>query len=124
MEVLWYLTAPDGPYPWNKKGARKIDYAYMQQLARGIDHLGYSGALLATGVHDTWVLGSSLIPFTERMRFLVAVHPGLLSPTLFAKMAATFDQFSNPIPWPPMVCICPTMSVMPTVMSTSQFGGG
>lgn len=95
MEILWYLTAPDGPYPWNKKGARKIDYAYMQQLARGIDHLGYSGALLATGVHDTWVLGSSLIPFTERMRFLVAVHPGLLSPTLFAKMAATFDQFSR-----------------------------
>ncbi|MBD2214638.1 LLM class flavin-dependent oxidoreductase [Nostoc linckia FACHB-104] len=95
MEVLWYLTAPDGPYPWTKKGARKIDYAYMQQLARGIDHLGYSGALLATGVHDTWVLGSSLIPFTERMRFLIAVHPGLLSPTLFAKMAATFDQFSK-----------------------------
>ncbi|WP_017749768.1 LLM class flavin-dependent oxidoreductase [Scytonema hofmannii] len=95
MEILWYLTAPDGPFPWNKKGARKIDYAYMQQLARAIDHLGYSGALLATGVHDTWVLGSALIPFTERMRFLVAVHPGLLSPTLFAKMAATFEQFSR-----------------------------
>jgi alkanesulfonate monooxygenase len=95
MEILWYLTAPDGPFPWNKNGARKIDYAYMQQLARAIDHLGYSGALLATGVHDTWVLGSALIPFTEKMRFLVAVHPGLLSPTLFAKMAATFEQFSR-----------------------------
>ncbi|MBV9384797.1 MAG: LLM class flavin-dependent oxidoreductase [Chroococcidiopsidaceae cyanobacterium CP_BM_ER_R8_30] len=95
MEILWYLTAPDGRYPWNPKGARKIDYAYMQQLARSVDHLGFSGALLATGPHDTWVLGASLIPYTERMRFLIAVHPGLISPVLLAKMALTFDQFSK-----------------------------
>lgn len=95
MEILWYLTAPDGRFPWNPKGARKIDYAYMQQLARSVDHLGFSGALLATGPHDTWVLGASLIPYTERMRFLIAVHPGLISPILMAKMALTFEQFSK-----------------------------
>jgi alkanesulfonate monooxygenase len=67
----------------------------MQQLARAIDHLGFSGALLATGPHDTWVLGASLIPYTERMRFLIAVHPGLISPILMAKMALTFEQFSR-----------------------------
>ena len=32
MEILWYLTAPDGRYPWNPKGARKIDYAYRIHL--------------------------------------------------------------------------------------------
>ena len=29
------------------------------------------------------------------MRFLVAVRPGLISPTLAARMAATFDRLSN-----------------------------
>jgi alkanesulfonate monooxygenase len=95
VEVLWYLTAPDGRYPWAPEGARVIDHAYLTQIARAVDHLGYTGALLATGPHDTWVLASSLLAYTERMRFLVAVHPGLVSPTLLAKMSATFDQFSG-----------------------------
>lgn len=95
MNVLWYLTAPDGRYPWQPDGARKVDYAYLQQLARAYDHLGFTGALLATGAHDVWVLGASVLPFTERMRFLAAIHPGLIPPTLLAKMAATFQEFSK-----------------------------
>ncbi|WP_342364155.1 LLM class flavin-dependent oxidoreductase [Terrarubrum flagellatum] len=95
MKVLWYLTAPDGRYPWTAAGARKVDYPYLQQLARAYDHLGFTGALLATGAHDVWVLGSSLIPYTERMRFLTAIHPGLIPPTLLAKMAASFQEFSQ-----------------------------
>lgn len=95
MNVLWYLTAPDGRYPWKKDGARKMDHAYLQQLARAYDHLGFTGALLATGAHDVWVLGASRLPFTERMRFLAAIHPGLIPPVLLAKMAATFQEFSK-----------------------------
>ncbi|MFD4249053.1 LLM class flavin-dependent oxidoreductase [Amycolatopsis thermoflava] len=95
MDVLWYLTGPDGRYPWREDGARPLNYAYFQQVARAVDHLGFTGALLATGAHDAWVLGSSLIPYTDRFQFLVAVHPPLVSPTLLAKMAATFDQFSG-----------------------------
>lgn len=95
MNVFWYLTAPDGRYPWRADGARRIDYPYLQQLARAYDHLGFTGALLATGAHDVWVLGSSVLPFTERMRFLAAIHPGLIPPTLLAKMAATFQDFSK-----------------------------
>lgn len=95
MEVLWYLTGPDGRYPWRADGARKLNYAYFQQLARAVDHLGYTGALLATGSHDAWVQGASLIPFTDHFQHLVAAHPPLLSPTLLAKMIATFDHFSK-----------------------------
>lgn len=95
MDVLWYLTGPDGRYPWREDGARPLNYAYFQQVARAVDHLGFTGALLATGAHDAWVLGSSLIPYTDRFQFLVAVHPPLVSPTLLAKMASTFDQFSG-----------------------------
>jgi alkanesulfonate monooxygenase len=95
MEVLWYLTGPDGRYPWRADGARKLSYAYFQQLARAVDHLGYTGALLATGSHDAWIQGASLIPYTDNFQHLIAAHPPLLSPTLLAKMIATFDQFSK-----------------------------
>src|ERR1700720_427970 len=44
---------------------------------------------------DAWVTASSLIGETSQMRFLVAVRPGLISPTLGARMAATFDRLSN-----------------------------
>ncbi|MED1471811.1 LLM class flavin-dependent oxidoreductase [Bacillus salipaludis] len=95
VEVYWYLTAPDGPSPWSSDGARKIDLPYLRQIASAVDQLGYTGALLATGPHDTWVLGSSLISSTEKMRFLIAVHPPLISPVLAAKMTQTFDDFSR-----------------------------
>lgn len=95
MEVYWYLTAPDGPQPWTISGSRPMTYPYLQQVARAVDHLGFTGALLATGAHDPWILGASLIPFTEDFRFLVAIQPGLISPTLLAKMALTFSQLSK-----------------------------
>lgn len=95
MDVLWYLTGPDGRYPWRKDGARALSYPYFQQVARAVDHLGFTGALLATGSHDAWVQGSALIPYTDNFQHLIAAHPQFLSPTLLAKMITTFDQFSN-----------------------------
>lgn len=95
MNVLWYMCAPDGAYPWKPEGSRTIDYGYYKQLAQAYDHLGYTGALFATGAHDVWPLAGALLPYTERMKFLIAFHPGLIAPTLLAKMSATFQEFSN-----------------------------
>lgn len=95
MNVLWYMCAPDGAYPWKAEGSRTIDYGYYKQLAQAYDHLGFTGALFATGAHDVWPLAGALLPYTERMKFLIAFHPGLIAPTLLAKMAATFQEFSN-----------------------------
>lgn len=97
MNVFWYIVPSDGQYPWQPKGSRVVDYAYLQQLARAVDTLGYTGALFATagGAHDAWVTAASLIPFTERLKFIIAVHPGLMSPLMLAQKAATFDQFSK-----------------------------
>lgn len=94
MNVFWYMCAPDGAYPWQPEGSRQVDYGYYKQLAQAYDHLGYTGALFATGAHDVWVLASALLAHTERLRFLVAIHPGLVAPTLLAKMAATFQEFA------------------------------
>jgi alkanesulfonate monooxygenase len=89
------MCAPDGAYPWKPEGSRVVDYGYYKQLAQAYDHLGYTGALFATGAHDVWPLAGALLPYTERMKFLLAFHPGLVAPTLLAKMAATFQEFSN-----------------------------
>lgn len=95
MNVLWYMCAPDGPYPWRPDGSREVDHGYFRQLALAYDHLGYTGALFATGAHDVWVLAAALLPYTERLKFLVAIHPGLVPVTLLGKMAATLQDFSR-----------------------------
>ena len=53
--------------------------------------------LLPTGrsCEDSWVVASALAPLTKQLRFLVAVRPGLQSPTLAARMTATLDRLSN-----------------------------
>ena len=35
------------------------------------------------------------MPSTKRLKFLVAVRPGVMSPTLAARMTATFDRLSQ-----------------------------
>ncbi|GII91642.1 LLM class flavin-dependent oxidoreductase [Sinosporangium siamense] len=91
-EVLWYAVPRDGAYPWEPEGRQDVDLGHLQDLAVTVDRLGYDGALFATDLHDVWVLGSALASVTERLRPLLAVHPGLISPTLLAKMALTFDH--------------------------------
>lgn len=102
LELYWLLMAFDGTHPWQPDGRRVVDYGYLKQLAGAIDHVGFTGALLATNVrsssavsHDAWMIAASLIPVTERMKFIIAVHSGIIAPTMLAQMAATFDQFSN-----------------------------
>src|SRR5690606_28183799 len=40
-------------------------------------------------------LTATLAPLTERMKFLTALHPGLVSPTKLAQMALTIDKFNQ-----------------------------
>ena len=98
MDVLWFIpTHGDGRYLGTSLGGRAITPDYLRQLAGAIDSLGYAGALLPTGrsCEDAWITAASLIPVTKRMKFLVAIRPGLTSPGVAARMAATFDRFSN-----------------------------
>jgi len=41
------------------------------------------------------VTAASLIPATQRLKFLVAVRPGIMSPTVAARMASSFDRLSK-----------------------------
>ena len=98
INVLWFLpTHGDSRYLGTSEGGRAVDLPYLKQVAQAADQLGYYGVLLPTGrsCEDSWVVASALVPLTERLRFLVAVRPGLQSPTLAARMTATLDRISN-----------------------------
>ena len=96
--VLWFLpTHGDGRYLATSHGGREVDLGYLTQIAQAADQLGYYGVLLPTGrsCEDSWVVASALVPLTKQLRFLVAVRPGLQSPTVAARMAATLDRISG-----------------------------
>jgi alkanesulfonate monooxygenase len=98
MKLFWFIpTHGDGRYLGTSYGGRPLDFSYLKQIACAVDNLGFYGALLPTGrsCEDAWITAASLIPETRRMRFLVAIRPGLISPTLAARMTATFDRLSN-----------------------------
>jgi alkanesulfonate monooxygenase len=78
-------------------GARPATLAYLGQIARSAEQLGYVGALTPTGAwcEDAFVVDSMLASVTESFKFLIAIRPGLISPTLAAQMAASFQRYSN-----------------------------
>lgn len=97
-DILWFIpTHGDGRHLASENGARAATRSYLTQVARAADELGYFGALLPTGrsCEDSWIVASALAPLTERLRFLVAVRPGLSEASMAARMAATLDRFSN-----------------------------
>ncbi len=96
--ILWFLpTHGDGRHLGTHIGGRNVDHAYLAEIAQAADRLGYYGVLIPTGrsCEDSWVVASSLIPLTRQLRYLIAFRPGLLNPSLAARMAATFDRLSN-----------------------------
>ncbi|WP_067254890.1 FMNH2-dependent alkanesulfonate monooxygenase [Methylobacterium sp. CCH7-A2] len=96
--VLWFLpTHGDGRYLGTAIGGRQTDFAYLRQIALAADSLGYYGVLLPTGksCEDSWITASAVAPLTQNLRYLVAVRPGLQSPTVAARMTATLDRVSN-----------------------------
>src|ERR1035438_8255478 len=89
MKLFWFIpTQGDGRYLGTTRQMRVTDHGYLGQIARAVDQLGFEGVLLPTGnsCEDAWVVASSLIPLTERLKFLVAVRPAVMSPTLSARM--------------------------------------
>ena len=76
---------------------RAASLAYLGQVARSAEQLGFEAALTPTGAwcEDAWLVTAMLTEVTERLKFLVAFRPGLISPTLSAQMAATFQRHSN-----------------------------
>ncbi|MFV5313460.1 FMNH2-dependent alkanesulfonate monooxygenase [Acinetobacter schindleri] len=98
MKIFWFIpTHGDSRYLGTSKGARQVDHAYIKQIAVAVDNLGYEGVLIPTGrsCEDPWLTAASLIDATKKLKFLVALRPGVTTPALAARMAATFDRLSG-----------------------------
>ena len=107
VRLHWFLpTSGDGRgiverFHANKSegpaAARPADIGYLAQVARAAEHLGFEGVLTPTGTwcEDAWLTTAALIRETTTLKFLVAFRPGLISPTLAAQMAGTFQRISG-----------------------------
>ena len=98
MKILWFIpTHGDSRYLGTTKGARVADLDYFKQVAIAADTLGYEGVLLPTGrsCEDSWMVAASLVDVTKRLKFLVALRPGIITPVQSARMAATLDRLSG-----------------------------
>lgn len=78
------------------EGARDAQFELGLDLLLAADRLGFDLTLFAERHlgHDMagWVNASAIASRFERMRALVAVHPGLWDPVMIAKMSASLDR--------------------------------
>ncbi len=98
IRPFWFIPAHgDGRWLGSEEGARSTDFDYLSQVGQAADRLGFEGVLIPTGrtCEDSWVLASALAPLTRRLKFLVAVRPGVTSPLFAARQAATLDRISG-----------------------------
>ncbi|MFZ5896331.1 MAG: FMNH2-dependent alkanesulfonate monooxygenase [Myxococcota bacterium] len=98
MEMFWFLpTHGDSRYLGTAEGARSVSLPYLQQIAQAADALGFGGVLLPTGrsCEDAWPVAAAVVPCTRRLKFLVALRPGIIAPTAGARISATLDRLSG-----------------------------
>ncbi|HEY0453702.1 LLM class flavin-dependent oxidoreductase [Actinophytocola sp.] len=107
LRLHWFLpTSGDGRtiverFHANKSlgpaAVRQPDIDYLAQIARSAEQLGFEGVLTPTGTwcEDAWLTTAALIRETRTLKFLVAFRPGVISPTLAAQMAGTYQRISG-----------------------------
>ncbi|QLQ35896.1 LLM class flavin-dependent oxidoreductase [Micromonospora robiginosa] len=107
LELHWFLPSHgDGrdlaePSRGGSRPARitrrRPDVGYLAQVAQAADRLGFASVLTPAGLfcEDPWIVASALAAQTERLKFMIALRPGLVSPTLVAQMAATLDRVTG-----------------------------
>lgn len=78
-------------------GERFPDLNYLSQVARAAEFNGFESVLTPTGrwCQDAWVTTAALLSSTERLKFLVALRPGLVGATLTAQQAQTYQEISG-----------------------------
>lgn len=77
-------------------GDRPATLRYLHQICTAAEDNGFEAVLTPTGLwcEDAWLTTAMLVESTATLKFLVAFRPGLLSPTLAAQMAGTFQRHS------------------------------
>lgn len=104
LQFHWFLpTYGDsrnliaGGHGSDMSGDRPATLRYLNQIGAAAESSGFESVLTPTGAwcEDAWLTTAMMIDTTETLKFLVALRPGLLSPTLAAQMASTFQWQSG-----------------------------
>ncbi len=98
LDFFWFIpTHGDGTYLGSERQQRPPEFAYFREVAQAVDRLGFPGVLLPTGqaCEDSWITAAGLAAHTERLKFLVALRPGVTSPVFAARQTAALDRLSN-----------------------------
>lgn len=98
LDFFWFIpTHGDGSYLGSEQQQRPPEFAYFKEIAQAVDRLGFPGVLLPTGQNceDSWITASGLAALTEKLKFLVALRPGVTLPTFAARQTAALDRLSN-----------------------------
>ena len=86
-----------GGHGTSMAGDRPATLRYLNQVAAAAEQAGFESVLTPTGAwcEDAWLTAAMLIRETEKLKFLVALRPGLMSPTLAAQLGSTFQWQSD-----------------------------
>lgn len=98
LNFFWFIpTHGDGSYLGSEDQQRPPEFGYFKEIAQAVDRLGFPGVLLPTGqsCEDSWITASGLAAHTEKLKFLVALRPGVTTPTFAARQSAALDRLSN-----------------------------
>jgi alkanesulfonate monooxygenase len=76
---------------------RQASLEYLVQVAEAAENTGFSFALVPVGTtcQDAWLASAIVAGRTKSLRFLVAMRPGFIAPTVAAKMSNTLDQLTG-----------------------------
>lgn len=103
----WFIPIDgDGAHIGTRRAERPPTFDYLRSVVETAEACGFHSLLIPTRfanglfeeaapLAETWTTATALAAVTDRIRFLVAVRPGFISPGLFAQMAATFDRISG-----------------------------
>ncbi|MDB5506726.1 MAG: ssuD [Devosia sp.] len=98
IKFFWFIpTHGDGSYLGSTIGERQPDFRYFKEIAQAVDRLGFEGVLLPTGQNceESWITATGLATVTERLKFLVALRPGVTLPSFAARQTAALDRLSH-----------------------------
>ena len=93
IDIGWFLpTMGDSEIIGPPTREPTIDY--LVDVAKTAENAGFNFALIPVGTtcQDAWLVAALVGACTEKLKFLVAMRPGFIAPTLDAKMSNTLDQ--------------------------------
>lgn len=97
LEIFGHLTHRDESEAHLSTGGSSLDRRYIIRQAREHEYAGFDGVLVGGGGDgpDSLQIAALAVANTEKLQYLVAYRPGLISPTLAARSYATLDQISG-----------------------------